>query len=154
VLLGALVSAPLLSTVAARLLGPLVRRVVGLEGRLAADNLARSPGRTGLVIAALAAVVALMLQTAGLTLSSEQAILDWVDESIAADLFVSANSPVTSSGKSMPMKEALGQEIAGLDGVERVLPVRFKRFTFRDKMVFLTAFDAQSSHDVDQYRAP
>lgn len=153
VLLGALISAPLLSTVVARLLGPLVRHFVGLEGRLAADNLARSPGRTGLVIAALAAVVALLLQTAGLTLSSERAILAWIDDAMAADLFVTANSPVTSSGKSLPMKEELGNEIAKLDGVEHVLPVRFKRFQFQEKLIFLTAFDAKRAHDIDRRRA-
>lgn len=153
-LIGALVSAPLLSTVAARLIGPLFRRLLGLEGRLAADNLARSPGRTGLVIAAIAAVVALVLQTAGLILSSERAILQWVDDSIAADVFVTANSPLTSSGQSLSMNEALGRELAALPGVEAALPVRFKLFNFRDKMVFVTALDALEFHRMDRERAP
>src|SRR5207244_12999346 len=58
-LVAALVASPLLAAGAARLLGP-VARLLGIEARLAADNLARSPGRTGLVIASLAAGVALV----------------------------------------------------------------------------------------------
>src|SRR5262249_40531612 len=60
ILLGALAASPLLAAVAARLFQPLVRLVLGIEGRLAADNLARSSGRTGLVVAAVGAVVALL----------------------------------------------------------------------------------------------
>ena len=65
VLLGLLFLAPLLAAGIARLLQPIVRIAFGLEARLAADNLVRAPGRTGLVITALAAGVAMVLQTAG-----------------------------------------------------------------------------------------
>ncbi|MGH7626970.1 MAG: FtsX-like permease family protein, partial [Gemmatimonadaceae bacterium] len=44
VLIGILFATPLLARGAALLLGPLARRFLGIEGRLAADNLARSPG--------------------------------------------------------------------------------------------------------------
>src|SRR5262249_39654851 len=71
VLLGALTATPFLAALAARLLQPAARLLLGIEGRLAVDNLARSPGRTGLVVAALAAGVALLFQTAGVTQSSE-----------------------------------------------------------------------------------
>src|SRR5208337_348437 len=63
ILVGGLLAAPLLSAAIIRLLRPLARQVFGIEGRLAAGNLARSPGRTGLVIAALAAGTALLIQT-------------------------------------------------------------------------------------------
>ena len=107
------------------MLGPVARRFLGIEGRLAADNLARSPGRTGLVIAALAAGVALLVETAGLTVSSERAILEWIDESITADLFVTCNSPIAAGGQSQAMSAEVGREIARLPEVSAVLPVRF-----------------------------
>ncbi len=154
VLVGTLVSAPLISVFASRLLKPVFRRLLGLEGRMAADNLARSPRRTGVVIAVVAAVVALVLQTAGLILSSEKAILQWVDDSFAADILVTANSPVTASGQGLPMEEAFGRQLAALPGVEAVLPVRFQKCHFRDKIVYLTAFDALASHGMDRHRAP
>src|SRR5262249_32616745 len=63
--LGALLATPLLSAALARLFQPVARRCLGITGRLGADNLVRAPGRTGLVIAALAAGVALVMETAG-----------------------------------------------------------------------------------------
>ena len=153
VLVGVLISAPLITQVAARGLRPLFRRLLGLEGRMAADNLARSPGRTGLVIAAVAAVVALVLMTAGLILSSESAILQWVEDSITGDLFVTSGSPLSSSGKSLSMGEPLGKQLETLPGVEAALPVRFKKINFRDKLVYLNALEAVAFHRMDQERA-
>src|SRR5262249_34631105 len=84
-LLGGLVAPPLVASLAGRVIHPFFRHFLGLGGRLAADNLVRSPGRTGLVIAALAATGGLMVQTAGFVRSSHEAIREWVDEKIAAD---------------------------------------------------------------------
>ena len=92
------------------MLQPLFRALLGLEGRLAADNLVRSPGRTGLVIAALAATAGLVVQTAGFIRSSEAALFEWVDETIAADLFVTAGSSADSAGLALPMDESLGRQ--------------------------------------------
>src|SRR5262249_4155946 len=55
VLLGLLLLTPLFAAGLARLIQPLAGRFLGVEGRLAADNLVRAPARTGLVITALAA---------------------------------------------------------------------------------------------------
>ena len=63
-LLTALVATPLIAGTLGRLLQPVARRLLSLEGRLASDNLVSSPGRTGLVIAALAATGALIVMTA------------------------------------------------------------------------------------------
>jgi putative ABC transport system permease protein len=126
---------------AARLLQPFVRSFLGVEERLAGDNLTRAPLRTGLVIAILAAFVALMMQTAGVTLSSEDAVMDWVDGSISAHLFVTANSPITASGQNLAMPPELGDRIAGLPEVERCVKVRYQQVHFRDDRVFLIALD-------------
>lgn len=154
VLLGILFATPLLAWAVAALLAPVARRVLRIEGRLAADNLARSPGRTGLVIAALAAGVALLVETAGLTVSSEREILDWIDESISADLFITCNSPIAAGGQSQPMGDQVGREIAGLPEVEAALPVRFQRLDFRDTIVFLIALDAAGFHRMGSTRPP
>jgi putative ABC transport system permease protein len=149
---GILLATPLPAELAARLLSPLAPSLFGIEGRLAADNLARSPGRTGLVIAALAACTALMFETAGLTDSTEHAILSWIDQSIAADLFVSCNSPIAASGNSQPMPERLGRDIAALPEVEAVLPVRFQLVNYRATKIYLIALDAQRFHDMGKSR--
>jgi putative ABC transport system permease protein len=129
-LLGGLVATPLLASLVGRAVQPLFRHLFGLGGRLAADNLVRSPGRTGLVIAALAATGGLMVQTAGFLRSSHEAIREWVDEKIAADLFVTSGSSVTSGGAAISMQESLQTKLAAIDGVEAILPVRFYRLDF------------------------
>src|SRR5262249_23195211 len=92
----ALMATPLLAAGLARFLQPAFRRFLRLEGRLAADNLIRSPGRTGLVIAAIAATGALMVQTAGFIRSTEVALLTWIDEKTSSALFVVSGCPVTA----------------------------------------------------------
>src|SRR5262249_45614720 len=121
---------------------------------LATDNLIRSPGRTGLVIASLAAFVALMIQVAGVTHSSKVAILDWFNRSISAHLFVTANSPVTSAGRGLSMKENVGRRLAELPEVEKVVPVRFKQLDFKDDTISLIALDASAFYRADLLSRP
>ncbi len=147
ILVGMLVATPLLAELAAHLLAPAARLFLGVPGRLAADNLVRSPGRTGLVIAALAAGVALMVQTAGVMVSSEDAALSWLDRTLSCDLMVTANSPITSAGKSQPMGEEVGPLLETLPEVRRAVPVRFKLIDFRGKKVSLTAVDVVGFHE-------
>jgi putative ABC transport system permease protein len=154
IFLGLLVATPLLAGLAAGLLQGPARLLLGIEGRLAADNLARSPGRTGLVIAAVAAVVALMFETSGLIATSEDAIFAWLDQLIAADLFVTANGPITSGGQCVPMRDGLAQQIATLPEVEVVIPVRFQRIDYRNKIVSLIAVDVANFSALGSGRIP
>ena len=89
-----------------------------------------SPGRTGLVIAALAATGALLVQTAGFIRSTEDALLTWIDEKIAADLFVASGSSVSSAG--LPMPEKVGEQLRAQPEVKLVLPVRTHQMPLND----------------------
>ncbi len=144
ILLGALVAAPILAAGFSRLVQPLFRGLLGLEGRLAADNLVRSPGRTGLVIAALAATGGLMVQTAGFLRSTESAIHDWINEKVGADLFVTSGSSVISGGQTVTMEEGFQKKLLAVKGVEAVLPIRSHLVHFRGRMVYILALDAGS----------
>jgi putative ABC transport system permease protein len=149
VLVGVLVATPLLAALLSRLLRPFFRRVFGLEGRLAADNLARSPGRTGLVIAALAATGALLVMTAGYIRSTEEAVLEWLDESIGADLFVTAGGSLTDkASEALPMDESMGDKLRKVDGVAAALPVRLHYLEFHHRIVMLIAVDADAFREV------
>jgi putative ABC transport system permease protein len=141
---GALMATPLLTALLAPALRPLTRSLLGLEGRLAADNLVRSPVRTGLVIAVLAATGALLVHLAGFIHSSKAGLFEWIDESIAADLFVTAGSSVSANGLALPMDERIGKEIAKLPGVEAALPVHFHRLDYRDRIVIMIAVDTRA----------
>src|SRR5262249_33879397 len=84
VLVGLLPPTPPLAAWTARLLQPVASWLMGLEGRLASDNLVRSPGRTGLVITVLAAGVMIFLQTAGVIRSNTDPFLEWTDQTFDA----------------------------------------------------------------------
>jgi putative ABC transport system permease protein len=140
-MVGALVAAPLVTALLGRLLQPFFRHFLGLEGRLAADNLVRAPGRTGLVIAALTATAALVLQTAGLIRSTKDAFLTWFNETIGVDLLVTSGGPASSAVLAMPMGEHLGDELRQVPGVKAVMPVALHRLDYRDRIVFLIAVD-------------
>jgi putative ABC transport system permease protein len=142
VVLSTLLATPLFSAVLARLLQPLTRRSLGIAGRLAADNLVRAPARTGLVIAALAAGVGLVMQTAGVIRSIRTTLRAWVKDSIPADLIITAGSPVSAGGQGVPLTEELGARIRTMPGVAAVLPMRARRQLFRDTQVLMMAVDA------------
>jgi putative ABC transport system permease protein len=156
VLLAALVAAPLVTAAIARLLQPFAQRFFPITWRLAADNLVRAPGRTGLVIAALAAGIALVTQTYGTIASNRTALRDWVQEYVAADLIVSSGSPVAAGGTQAPaLNDALAEEIrAAIPQIEAVLPSRDLLVPYGDTQVKLYAFDAAGSYQVEKNRQP
>jgi putative ABC transport system permease protein len=166
-LLGSLLATPIAAGFLSRVVQPLFRYLLGLEGRLAADNLVRSPGRTGLVIAALAATGGLMVQTAGFLRSTERALHQWVEEKVAADLFFTYGAEVTSGGFSLPMEEGLADDLRKVDGVDAVLPVRYQRIDLPEKgpdggapelpgghIVLLLAIDARAFDGAEDRSKP
>lgn len=149
VLLGALMFTPLIAAGAARLLQPIVRRFLGVEWRLAADNIVRSPGRTGLVIAALAAGVSLVMETAGTILSNRIAFHEWVQKSMTSDLIISSGSPLGAGGSSLAMHDELAREIDQLPDVDVVVPIRFRRVPYDGSQVFVIALDTAEASKID-----
>lgn len=144
VLISLLLTTPLLAAAAARLLQPLARLAFGIAGRLAADNLVRSPGRTGLVITALASGVTMFMQTAGVIRSNNDPILDWMDRTLAADLYVSSGSAITGNGQNLLLSADLGPAMRRElpDDVAAALPVRNRQADYGDETVLLIALDA------------
>jgi putative ABC transport system permease protein len=151
VIIGLLLLTPLFASLLAQALRPIVRHTSGIETRLAADNLVRAPGRTGLVITALAAGVGMVLQTAGVIRSNHDVILGWVDKTILADLVASSGSPL--GGQSSVMKEEVGQEIVRANpAIEFAMPVRFRQLEFRDKQIYLIAMNTGDYYQVARRR--
>jgi putative ABC transport system permease protein len=156
ILIGGLLASPLLAMIFARFLRPIARRLFGIEGRLAADNLVRAPGRTGLVIAALAASVALLVQTAGVIRSNEDSILAWLDRSVTADLVLTAGGPISASGQNLAMSDDVAMKVVEEIPGTRVLPVCLHGLDWEYKgggtRILLVGFDAQLYYDVNRER--
>jgi putative ABC transport system permease protein len=152
VLFGTLLTTPMLAALTARLIQPAARWLLGIEGRLAADNLVRAPGRTGLVITVLAAGVALFLQTAGVIRSNKEPIMEWVDQTMDADLIVTSGSQYTGSGQNLLLPEELRRMIQEqIADVEAALPLRYRQVDYGDTRVFLVALDAIGYHDMNRH---
>jgi putative ABC transport system permease protein len=142
VLVAALVASPLCATLAATALRPLARRFFSIPWRLAADNLLQAPGRTGMVIGALAAGVSLVMQTAGVIRSNRAALRAWIQESIAADVIVTAGTKIGGGGQGAVMDAEIADILGSLPEAEGVMPLRMPRVEFRGDSVMLLAFDA------------
>ncbi|MFO0876638.1 MAG: FtsX-like permease family protein [Gemmataceae bacterium] len=157
--LGGLVATPLFASLVGRFIQPLFRYLLGLEGRLAADNLVRAPGRTGLVIAALAATSGLMVQTSGFLKSTRVAVYDWLEEKIDADLFVTSGSPITAGGSATTLPESFAEELKKLPGVQVVMPVRMLQIEFQSPrdasthILYLVALDSAAFRERGQERS-
>jgi putative ABC transport system permease protein len=124
-----------------RLLRPVVRSFMGLEGRLAADNLVRSPGRTGIVIAALAATAALVFGLSAFIHSTKRTVYQWLDDKVAADLFVTCGGSIDSASLTQPMDAHLRDKLISQPGVEDAVGIRFHLLDFRDRLIFMLAVD-------------
>ena len=141
VLLGLLLTTPLLAAFAARLLQPAAHWLLGIGGRLAADNLVRAPGRTGLVITALAAGVAIFVETAGVIRSNRDPILAWIDRTVDAELLVFSGSPVP--GQNLLLPADLGRTICEtIPGVQAALSLREVAVPYGNNRITLMAIDA------------
>lgn len=154
VLVAALVAAPLCATLAASAMRPFARRFFPIAWRLAADNLLQSPGRTGMVIGALAAGVSLVMQTTGTIRSNRAALRDWLQTSIAADVLVTAGSAIGSGEQTEPMGPEIDGILRGLPETDDVLALRSPRVNFRGNEVMLLSFDAGLAARLHHHRIP
>ena len=157
-LVAALVATPLAAAAISRLLEPVSQSLLGVAGRLAASNLSRASGRVAIVIAALAAGTALLLQTAGLVRSNESAVRSWIDRCLAGDLFVTSGGPLSASGQALPMSDRVGRQLAEMHPDIRAVPLRFRYLNWehagRTTRVLLTALDAQAYYEANKERRP
>jgi putative ABC transport system permease protein len=147
--IGQLVAVPLLVRLLGRVLLPAFRPLLGVTGRLAADNVVRTPTRTGIVIAVLAATGSLMLLVAGFVDSTERGLRDWINRFVAADLFVTCGGSLHSASAVQPMKETVPAMLrAELPEVVAALGIRFHLLEFRSRIVFMLAVDANAFAEI------
>lgn len=122
---------------AGRLLAPVLAAVGGLPGRLAADDLVRHPTRAALPAAALAFGLALVVETGGVVHSLSEETVEWMEEQVAGDLFVSSGTKVMGVGNNTPVTPDTFDGITDVPGVAHSVPVRFQLVPFRDTRIFL-----------------
>ncbi|HLL52574.1 MAG TPA: FtsX-like permease family protein [Myxococcaceae bacterium] len=97
--------------------------LLGISGRLAADNFARAPGRTAVPVSALAIGVAMTVCIASFIGSFQASADKWVEQSVPADLFITSSAKV-GGVQNQSLAPGLGDELARLPGVSDVDRVR------------------------------
>lgn len=142
VLIGLLLAAPIFVGIFVTLLRPLVRATCPFAIRLAFDNMSRAPGRTGVVIGALGAGVALMFQTAGVGRSNEEPVVDWMKQVVQADHFVFSGNMTSANSSNSPMVATVATDLRRMPEVDRVMGIRYSRPEYNGTIVYLIALDS------------
>jgi len=137
VIIGFAFLVPAATSIAGKLLSPLVARLPGgTAWRLAARNLVRAMHRNALTTAALMAAIAMTVGISVMIYSFRASVDAWINRTIRADLFVTlAANEVTGFQTTIP-----AEVIAWLDKhpqVESVDTFHEKRIPFRGEEVFL-----------------
>ena len=118
-------------------LARLVRQVSSLPIRLGAENVPRTPWRSGATVATIAAALGMAVTLASLVQNFEGAWMGWLEQHFGADLFVGAGARFRLLA-GPPMAEAIGRTIAGVPGVASVEPFRVMQVRLDDgRLVFL-----------------
>ena len=105
-------------------LRPLLERGFGTAGRLASDALAKNPGRSTFTVAALVLTLGLVVGVAGSLTSYETQIENTATALIGAPIYVTAES-FTGLTSDQPLNVDLADDLARVDGVRFVYPIRF-----------------------------
>lgn len=154
VLVGLLLSAPIIVGFLVSLFQPIIHAVCGITMRLAFDNLSRAPGRTGVVIGALGAGVAMMFQTAGVGRSNEEPITAWMDQVVQADYFVLSGTMTSANSSNSPMNANVVRDLKALSPVEQTIGIRYSRPEYNGTVVCLVALDADAYATATRARVP
>jgi len=154
VLVGMLLAAPFAVGFLVSLFQPVIHAVCGITMRLAFDNLSRAPGRTGVVIGALGAGVAMMFQTAGVGRSNEEPIIAWIEQVVQADHFVFSGNMTTATSSNSPMSAGVAHDLKSLPQVEQTIGIRYSRPEYNGTVVCLVAVDAEAYATATRARVP
>ncbi len=122
ILLASACLTPLALVLLGRVFAPIAQRLFGLPARLGIDNVSRELGRSALTTSALMLATSMSVTIASYTNAYEASCMDWIEQSIPADIFVTAGSPLVDRNTvafSPTLKDALS-EVSGIDRIDMV----------------------------------
>lgn len=117
VLLGAALTTPLATVGFVRLVTPVLGRTVGILGTLAARGVTAALSRTAPAVAALVVAVAVTVGLGVMIQSFRGTVVDWLDHTLQADIYVSPPSPVSSRAEGSLDVEVV-ERLSNVTGVE------------------------------------
>ncbi|MFI5306549.1 MAG: FtsX-like permease family protein [Polyangiales bacterium] len=142
-LTGVALLVPLLLVLLRRALLPALSRLAGISGRLGLDNVERNLVRSTMNVLALMFAVSLSLGVSGWLESFEGAVRGWFEQVSAADLIVTAGSPLADRRRVHLASDTM-QRLQGLPGIAEAQPVRMVEQRYGDKTFRLVASDTHA----------
>ncbi len=127
--------------------GALVRaaeRLLGVPGRLALDNVARSAGRSAVTVIAMMLAISMSMTIGTYARSFQRSVLDWADQAFAADAVVVAGSPLQDR-QHVPFAPSVLEKLRTIEGVAGVNPNRVAAHHLFGRRVDI---DSKDSHVV------
>lgn len=143
-IVAALLITPAVGLWLSRAIRPALRRLLPVEGTLAADSLIQAPRRTSGTMAALMLSVGLVIGMGGMARASYGSILQWMNLALNPDFFVSPTEKLTDRSYRFP--PSIGDELRSVPGVAEVQFVRAARVIYHGRPVMVTAIDMESLH--------
>ncbi len=142
VLLGASACmAPATILLLARPLARLAQAAFGVPARLGVDNVARELGRSALTTSALMLATAMSVTVASYAHSYEVTAMEWIEQSIPADVFVTMGSPLVDRN-ALPFSPELADRVRRVPGVGTVDLVRSMTLPSHDLRVELLSLSS------------
>jgi putative ABC transport system permease protein len=134
--------APFAILVLAKPLARVATALFGLSARLGVDNVARELGRSSLTTAALMLATAMSVTVASYSHSYEITAMEWIEQSIPADVFVTMGSPLVDRN-AIAFSPDLADGVTRVPGVELVDGVRSLTLTTHDLRVELLSMGSR-----------
>lgn len=138
--LGYTMLTPICVIMFSKALAPLMGKVFGSLGVMAARGIAASISRTAVAIAALAVAISITISIDTMVQSFRATVVDWLDNSLGSDIYISPAS-LSSQAAETGLAPQLLARISAIDAVESVRTVRNARVNSPSGEVELLAFD-------------
>lgn len=130
--------APAILRTTAAMLSPLLVRMFGVVGRLAAVSLPASLRRTSIAAAALAIATGMMVAVALMVGSFRETVRIWVDQTVQSDLWLRPMKGLSNAPAAM-FPDAISADLRRLPFVDAFDRIRVRDVLYGDSLVMLTA---------------
>jgi len=123
---------------------PALRRVFRIEGRLAADNVAKYPARTALTTIALGGALSMMVASQSFLTSLKASADAWMADAFPFDLSVNGTDLSTQLYSPARFPDSLAADVASVPGVHSLYTVALHHQPFRGQEVLIVAIDIEA----------
>lgn len=130
-------ASPLLLILIVRIFKPVLERLIGLPGLIAARGVLASLSRTRVAVVALAVAISATIGVSIMIGSFRHSVETWLLNYLKADVYISA----TARGGDFPIGDAMLQQLRSLPGVENTTTACYRNIRNQDKAARIRVVD-------------